>query len=183
MAQGGSSSGVSKGAFAAGLVVAILVSSLISAFVSSQLMREGPKGEKGDTGPQGQKGIQGVQGPTGPRGLQGEPGSQGPMGPRGPEGPAGGVEADVSVLKYPESEWTQIDSKTILTFRGFVINFGVQPAYNVQIKFTFTILDGEFIRTHNCGAIYGHDIRSFWTQFSFDFEFLSYSYTLDVTWD
>lgn len=187
VSEGKSLAGISRRTFIVGLIIAILASSLISTLVSTQwAMIQGLKGDKGDTGQQGPQGETGPQGPEGPQGPQGEQGPQGPMGLRGPEGPSGedaNVEADISVLKYPESDMMHIDSETILTFTGFMINFGVQPAYNVQIKFTFTIHDGEFIRTYDCGAIGGHYVRSLWIQFSFDFYFDSYSYTLDVAWD
>lgn len=76
-----------------------------------------------------------------------------------------------------------IESKTYLTFTGFLINFGVSPAYNVQIKFTFTIYGGEYIRTYDYGAIGGHDVRDLSMQFSFDLYFDSYSYSWEITWD
>jgi len=167
--------GISKKLFATGLIVAILSSIMINYGISSIFIKQGPRGPQGETGPQG------LPGPEGPQGPQGEQGPQGPMGPRGPEGPPGGVEADLSA--YLESDWMYIEPKTYLTFTGFLINFGSQPAYNVQIKFTFTIHGGEFIRTYDYGAIGGHDVSRLWIQFSFDLYFDSYSYSWDITWD
>ena len=168
--------GISKKLFATGLIAAILLSIMINYGVSSIVIKQGPRGPQGETGPQG------PPGPEGPQGPQGEQGPQGPMGPRGPEGPPGGVEADLSA--YLESDMMHIDSKTILTLTGFMINFGSQAAYNVQIEFTFTIRGGDYRRTYDLTTpMWGHDIRRLWIQYSFDFYFDSYSYSWDITWD
>lgn len=159
--------GISKTTFVVGLVVAILASSLISSFVAITVIQG-----------QGEQGLAGEQGPPGPKGDKGD------IGPKGETGPAGqdaNVEADLSA--YLKSDLIHIDSKTILTFTGFMINFGVQAAYNVQMKFTFTIYGGEFIRTYDLTPMWGHDVRSLWIQFSFDLEFDSYSYKWTIIWD
>lgn len=170
--------GISKTTFIIGLIIAILVSSLVSTMVAMQWgLTQGPKGDKGDkgdTGPQGPQGEQGPQGPQGPQGIQGE---------QGPAGQDANVEADLSAYFETVSRM-YISPKTYLTFDGFMINFGVKAAYNVQIKFTFTIYGGEYIRTYDLTTpVWGHDIYSLWIQFSFDLEFDSYSYRWVITWD
>ena len=136
--------GISQKTFAIGIITVLLASLLLNYAISSVVIQTGPKGDKGDTGPQGPKGDTGIQGEQGP---QGETGPQGPQGEQGPAGQDANVEADLSA--YLESDRMYIDPKTYLTFTGFLINFGVSSAYNVRIKFTFTIHGGEFIRTYD----------------------------------
>lgn len=173
--------GISKTTFIVGLIVAIVVSSLISTVVSMQwALIQGPKGDKGDTGPQGEQGPQGIQGE---KGDKGDTGATGATGPQGPAGQDANVEVDLSAY-FKTASPMYISPKTYLTFDGFMINFGVKAAYNIQIKFTFTIYGGEYIKTYDLTTpVWGHDIRSLWIQFSFDLEFDSYSYTWTITWD
>jgi hypothetical protein len=77
-----------------------------------------------------------------------------------------------------------IGSETILTYTGFIVNFGIKTAYNVQIKFTFTIYGDEYIKTYDLTTpMLGREIRQLWIQFTFPFYFDSYSYKWTIIWD
>ena len=174
--------GISKTMFIVGIVTALLASSLISVVAVTQMpFIKGPKGDKGDkgdtgaTGATGPQGIQGSQGATGSQGPQGLQGIQGPQGPAGSTAPA--LSADFSDVS---SMW--VSPNTYVTLRGFMVNFGSYPAYNVRITFNFTIYGGQYIRTYDYGFMWGHEIVDLWIQFSFNLQFSSYSYSWDITW-
>jgi hypothetical protein len=168
----GKSLGISKTTFIVGLIITVLASSLISVLATTQLaLVQGPKGDKGDKGDTGATGPQGSQGPQGLQGIQ------------GPQGPAG-QDANVrpALSAYFKADSMYISPKTYVTFDGFMVNFGSNPAYNVRITFTFTIYGGQYVRTYDYGAMWGHRVASLWIQFSFDLQFSSYSYVWQITW-
>jgi hypothetical protein len=169
----GKNIGITKTTFVIGIIVAILVSSLISVFAVSQLnlstqssQVNGLKGDKGDTGA------------TGPQGPKGDTGATGPAGPQGPSG-----NIPVALSANLDSSMMDVNQKTIVTFTGFIINFGTTTANNVVIRFTFIINEGQFIKTYNLpSSIGGQSVRSLWIQFPFDFQFSSYNVNWVITW-
>jgi len=123
---------------------------------------KGVKGDTGDTGPQGLQGIQGEQGLTGAQGDTGAlglRGLQGIQGEVGPEGPPGEVAVDVSTLITVTftSVWLGDDRHDV---DGFIVNFGTETAYDVEIDMTWDLGEGIFVyKTIYIGILWGHGIE------------------------
>jgi len=183
------STGVSTRIFLVGLILAILISSTGTYAALSLAGFPAPKGDKGNLGPQGIAGNQGSPGPqgeTGPQGPQGETGPQGargpqgPQGERGPVGPSGGVTADAKALIIDTYTWIPVtDDKHRV--EGFIINFGTENAYNVNVKFTWYLGDGKYVyKTIFIGTLFSHDIEKIDVTYWFEG---SGTYYYDITWD
>lgn len=141
---------------------------------------EGIAGEMGPSGAQGEQGIQGVQGPKGDKGDTGATGPQGPQGLKGDKGDPGGVEADVSALIDVAftSIWLGDDRHDVT---GFVVNFGTEAAFNVNIKLTWYLGDGQYVyKTITIGIMLGHKIEDIDETYYFEDQG---TWWYEITWD
>jgi len=191
MSEGKSLIGISKGAFLVGLV-AVLAISLVSTAVALQWVttqgikgEKGEKGDTGDTGPQGLQGIQGeqgltgAQGDTGLRGIQGQIGPQGEEGEKGEKGDTGEVAVDVSALITVTftSVWLGDDRHDV---EGFIVNFGTETAYDVEIDMTWDLGEGIFVyKTKYIGILGGHEIEEIDETYFFEG---TGTYSYEITW-
>lgn len=178
----GSAVGISKTAFLVGLITVLLASLLLGYAISSMVIEVGPQGPKGD---QGDPGLPGETGPGGPQGLQGLTGPQGPQGetgpegPAGPEGPPGEVAVDVSALISVTftSIWLGDDRHDV---EGFIVNFGTDTAYNVEIDLTWDLGAGKYVyKTISIGTMFGHGIEEIDVTYYFEG---TGTYSYEITW-
>ena len=148
--------GISKPTFAVSLI-AVLVISLCASWALASIIPQGPEGAQGLQGIQGEQGIQGIQGTQGEQGAQGERGPQGSQGIQGIQGEAGGVTAYVSGMLTSEYHdvWFGTDYRVVT---GLLVNFGSEPAYNVQVELTWSYSGGDYSITQNLGTLQGHQI-------------------------
>jgi len=149
---------ISRVAFAGGIALTLILSTLLSMIVSIYFVK---------TGPQGPQGIQGTQGIQGPKGDKGDP---------------GGVTPDVtaSLTATYTDIWGGTDYHDV---KGYLINFGSSPAYNVKITITWHIIGGgEHTEPVDLiGTLNGHQIYEYSKRYYFEG---SYDYiTWEITWD
>lgn len=173
------SKGIAKKTFALGLIVVLVCSVLLSFSIAYRFVKIGPIGPRGEQGIQGIQGEQGVQGEQGSQGIQGERGPQGIQGPKGDKGDPGDIAVDVTcVLKSTfQSIWLGKDKHSV---HGYILNWGTNNAYNVQIKLTWNQGSGKYVyKTISIGTMLGHQINEISITYRFEG---SGSFSYEVQW-